>query len=608
MVVHGELLVIALTFGAALLGGRIATRFGYPSVLGELLGGILFGPPLLGILQPSEPLKLLGEFGILLMMVLIGMHLDIADLKKASTPGLLAAAGGFLVPAGLGVGLMYLFGEGGIGALFVGLAMGVTSLATKSRILVDLRILDTRIAHVLMVGALVSDLAVLLIFSAVIGDGGEAAGTPMTIVLASLRALAFLIVSYLIGTKVIPVIAARAPSRPDGATAYLLVVITGLFFGWMAEAAGLHAILGAFVGGLFLSSRQIGARTSREIQQRLTTLSVGTLAPLFFISAGFEVSLGVFQTDLALLLSVIVVATVGKIVGTAVMYVRSGNGWREGVVLGAGMNGRGAVEIIVAELALEQGLINQTVFSILVFMAIATTATVPVLLTQGVAWLRDRGELVKAGDRRAIMIVGAHPLARTAARLLGTGSPVILLDTNDSHVESARREGLTVFKGNALDDFVLQEAGIDQTMTFVAATANPEVNLLAVRSAQELGVNHVIVTVPESAGDKFDTMLEEIGADSLVIPDRGMSWDDAIRRGLVEHRTVITAEHSEDGTDGDDEPEGSIIFSLVIGDETDRRLASTSSTARDGEPVSQLIRRIGAEASPAPQADDQDEG
>jgi hypothetical protein len=245
------------------------------------------------------------------------------------------------------------------------------------------------------------------------------------------------------------------------------------------------------------------------------------------------------------------------------------------------------------------------VFSILVFMAIATTATVPVLLTRGVAWLRDRGELVKAGDRRSIMIVGAHPLARTAARLLGTGSPVILVDTNDSHVESARREGLTVYKGNALDDLVLQEAGIDQTMTFVAATANPEVNLLAVRSAQELGVNHVIVTVPESAGDRFNPMLEEIGADSLVIPDRGMSWDDAIRRGLVEHRTVITEENSEETGDGDDEPEGRIVFPLVIGDETDRRLASTSSTARGGEPVSQLIRRIGAEGSHAPLADDQ---
>ncbi|MEX1006022.1 MAG: cation:proton antiporter [Acidimicrobiia bacterium] len=591
--VHGELLVIALTFGVALLGGRLAVRYGYPSVLGELLGGIIFGPPIFGLLQPSEPLQLLGEFGILLMMVLIGMHLDLTDLRKASTPGLLAAAGGFLVPAGLGVGLMYLFGEGGIGALFVGLAMGVTSLATKSRILVDLRILDTRIAHVLMVGALVSDLTVLLIFSAVIGEG-EVTGTPSTIFVAGLRAVAFLIVSYFIGTKVIPVLAAKAPARPDGASAYLLVVMTGLFFGWMSEAAGLHAILGAFVGGLFLSGRLIGARTSREIQRRLTTVSVGTLAPLFFISAGFDVSLGVFRTDLLLLVSVIVVATVGKIVGTTILYIRSGNGWREGAVLGAGMNGRGAVEIIVAELALEQGLIDQTVFSILVFMAIATTATVPVLLTRGVAWLRDRGELVKAGDRRAVMIVGAHPLARKIARLLQPAVPVILLDTNDSHVEAARREGLTVHKGNALDDLVLEEAGIDQTMTFLAATANPEVNMLAVRSAQELGVVDVIVTIPATAGDRFDSMLEEIGADSLIIPDEGISWDDAIRRGLVEERTLPFGE-TDTETPDDGEAPGTIIFPIVVGDDSDRRLASRSVSPRDGEPYTVLVRRTGAQ-------------
>ena len=589
---HGELLVIALTFGAALLGGRLAVRYGYPSVLGELLGGIIFGPPILGILQPSEPLRLLGEFGILLMMVLIGMHLDLTDLRKASTPGLLAAAGGFLVPAGLGIGLMYLFGEGGIGALFVGLAMGVTSLATKSRILVDLRILDTRIAHVLMVGALVSDLAVLLIFSAVIGEG-EVAATPFSIFIAGLRALAFLIVSYLIGTKVIPVLASKAPARPDGASAYLLVVMTGLFFGWMAEAAGLHAILGAFVGGLFLSGRLIGARTSREIQRRLTTVSVGTLAPLFFISAGFDVSLGVFRTDLLLLVSVIVVATVGKIVGTTVLYIRSGNGWREGAVLGAGMNGRGAVEIIVAELALAQGLIDQTVFSILVFMAIATTATVPVLLTRGVAWLRDRGELVKAGDRRAVMIVGAHPLARHIAGLLQPTVPVILVDTNESHVEAARQEGLTVHKGNALDDLVLEEAGIDQTMTFLAATANPEVNMLAVRSAQELGVADVIVTIPVTAGNRFDSILEEIGADSLIIPDEGISWDDAIQRGLVEERTVPFGEEGSESSD-DGEGTGTIIFPIVVGADSDRRLASRSVSPREGEPYTMLVRRTGA--------------
>lgn len=586
---HGELLVIALTFAVALAGGRLAVRLGYPSVLGELLVGILFGPPLLGLLRPSEPIRLLGEFGILLMMILIGMHLDISDIRKASTPGLLAGAGGFLVPAALGIGAMYLFDRGGMEALFVGLAMGVTSIVTKSRILVDLRILDTRLAHVLVVGALISDLTVLLVFSAVIGEEGETGTLP--ILMAGLRAVAFLLGAYLIGTRLIPLIAARAPARPDGATAYMVILITGLSFGSMAEAAGLHAILGAFVGGLFLSPQVIGARTNREIQQRLTTISVATLTPLFFISAGFDVSLDVFRTDLGLLVSVIVLATVGKVVGTAALYVRSGNGWREGVVLGAGMNSRGGVDIIVAELALAQGLIDRTAFSILVFMAIATTATVPVLLTQGVAWLRNRGELVKAGDRRGIMIVGAQPLARVIARLLEASGPVTLVDTNEAHIESARADGLQVQKGNALDDLVLQEAGIEQAMTFVAATANPEVNLLASRSALEHGVGEVIVLIPESAADRFESMLSEIGAEELVVPKSSPVWDDAINRGLVEERSD---EVDEDGNLTIGTPPGDLLFPIAVGEREERRLVTRSSSPRPGEPVVSLVRRAEA--------------
>jgi Kef-type K+ transport system membrane component KefB len=595
--VHGELLVLVLTLAVAFGGGRLAIRFGYPSVLGELLGGVAFGPPLLGLLAPSEPVKLLGEFGILLMMVLIGVHLDLSDLRKASTPGLLAAAGGFLVPAGLGIGAMYLVGRGGHEALFVGLAMGVTSLATKSRILVDLRILDTRIAHVLMVGALVSDLTVLLIFSAVIGDGDAGAAS---IFLAGLRAVGFLLGSFLIGTRLIPIVARRVPTRPDGASAYLSVVILGLLFGWMAEIAGLHAILGAFVGGLFLSEHLIGARTSQEIERRLTTLSVGTLAPLFFVSAGFDVTLGVFRTDLGLLLAVILLATVGKVAGTAIFYIRSGNGWREGVVLGAGMNGRGAVEIIVAELALEQGLIDQTVFSILVFMAIATTATVPVLLTRGVAWLRDRGELVKAGDRRSIVIVGAQPLARMIASLLEPSErPVTLVDTNESHIALARAEGHHVHKGNALDDLVLQEAGIGQTMTLVAATANSEVNVLAARSALELGVSEVAIVGSEEDFERFESLLQGIDAELLVLPDDVAAWDDAIMRGLVSVRT------HEVGPDGHPAPptgDNESILPLVVGNGSDRRVVTKSGEPRPGEEIVFLVRQIGTpyRGSPTP--------
>ncbi|HUG07528.1 MAG TPA: cation:proton antiporter, partial [Acidimicrobiia bacterium] len=166
---HEEILMLALVLAAALVGGRIASRFGYPPILGEITAGILLGPPIIGILQDNEAIGVLGEFGILLMMLYIGMHLDLGDLKRASVPGLLAAVGGFIVPTAAGLILMLAVERTFLEALFVGLAMGVTSLATKSRILVDLKILDTRIAHVLVAGALLSDVAVLLIFAAVVG-------------------------------------------------------------------------------------------------------------------------------------------------------------------------------------------------------------------------------------------------------------------------------------------------------------------------------------------------------------------------------------------------------------------------------------------------------
>ena len=131
---------------AALAGGALAKRLGYPSILGELLAGILLGPPLLGVLGTDDGLAVLGEFGVLLMMLYIGIHIDLSDLRRASRAGLLAAAGGFLVPAGLGLTVTLAMGHSVPAALFVALAMGVTSLATKSRILIDLKLLDTRIS------------------------------------------------------------------------------------------------------------------------------------------------------------------------------------------------------------------------------------------------------------------------------------------------------------------------------------------------------------------------------------------------------------------------------------------------------------------------------
>ena len=535
---HAEVLMLALVLAAALIGGRLATRFGYPSILGELVAGILLGPPLVGVLSSNDAIDVLGEVGVLLMMLYIGMHLHLGDLRRASLPGLFAAIGGFLVPAGLGFALMLSVGRTFLESLFVGLAMGVTSLATKSRILVDLKILDTRIAHVLVAAALLSDVAVLIVFAAVVGPDAADGVSLATAGMTGLKTLGFGLAAWLIGTHLLPLVKKLIRGREiDRGAAFLAVVVFGLTFAWGAEAAGIHAILGAFIAGLVLDEGAIDAKVSRDVQGKLAGMSVGFLAPFFFVSAGFDVSLGVFQTDFPLLVTVIVLATLGKIVGTALFYLPSGNGWREGIVVGAGMNGRGAVEIIVAELALAQGLISTEVFSVLVFMAIFTTATVPILLTLGVRWLRRRGELVKAGDRNQVMIIGAGAFARALAGVLKPGSVVRLIDTNRANLVAGERDDLEVIYGSGLDEVALEEAGIANTARLIAATPNTEVNVLTAQLAVDFGVPEVSVVLRDSDTRTFSSQLST-GISVIRAPEDIAGWEHAIASGRVERSTV----------------------------------------------------------------------
>ena len=557
---------LLLVLVAALAGGRLAQRLGYPAILGELTAGIILGPPLLGLLQSDDALMALGKLGVILLMLYIGLHLDPRDIGNASKAGVLAAVGGFVVPAALGFGLMMIVANDPIAATFVGVAMGVTSLATKSRILVDLGILHTRIAHVLMAGALFSDIAALIVFGAVLGLAATGAIALSGIALAVVKAAAFLIGTWIIGTRLFPLIGMRLAARnADTSMVTFVTVLAGLAFAAAADAAGLHAILGAFLAGLYIREGVLPHNHLGSVERLMRGMSVGLLAPVFFVTAGFNVSFDVFREAPLLVVLVIVFATVGKILGTAVFYLPTGYGFREGLAVGAGMNGRGAVEIIVAELALAAGLIDANVFSILVFMAIATTATVPILLTAAVRHLKSRGELV-ADEREGIVIVGAGPTAREVARRLESDA-LILVDTNPDHCRGAEAMGFDVVKGNALDIDVLDEAGAANAEALFAITANGEVNLLAAQIASDrFGVPEVLVAMPEHTTNGMHEMLDEIGAQLMFGRTADLAtWDTDIERGAVGEVVYTVAPPERVLSDGRPvEPSAAAVESLAI--------------------------------------------
>ena len=530
-----SILNLLLVLVVAWLAGLLASRLGYPSVLGELLAGIILGPPLLGWLSGSEALAVLAEVGILLMMLYIGMEIDPSELRRASKGGFLAAIGGFLTPFVLCYLLVIWTGGSVLAAIFVGVAAGVTSLATKSRILVDLKLLDTRIAHVMMAGALIADTLSLVIFAAILGVAEAGSVDVAEIGLIALRAVGFFAVAALVGMKGLPVLGRLVQGLGRTAT-FTFVLLVGLLFAEMAELVGMHGILGAFLAGLFLREKVFGRSLSKDLMDLVRHASIGFLAPIFFVTAGFAVSLDVFSTDLGLLVGVIGLATVGKIAGTALFYLPTGHGWREGVTLGAGMNGRGAVEIIIAQIALSMGLISQDIFSILVFMAIATTATVPFFLKWGTDWLRRRGELVRSNqNREGVLIVGAGPTARALAQVLTRSHPVWLIDRNAEHCARAEADGLAVVRGNALEEQVLSAAHAAEARHFIALTDNAEVNALAAQLARTAFLIPDVHVVNSGNPEGHRALTDHLGSTTLfagatTLPD----WDYYIDHAEVE--------------------------------------------------------------------------
>ncbi|MEM7336911.1 MAG: cation:proton antiporter [Chloroflexota bacterium] len=565
-----ELSILNLLFVllAALIAGNISTRLGYPSIFGELAAGIILGPPMLGFLQASEPLEVLAEVGVLLMMLYIGMEIDPKELFKASWAGMLAALGGFITPFVLAYLVVTGLGGSNAAGLFVGIAAGVTSLATKSRILVDLKLLNTRIAHVLMAGALISDTLALIVFAAIIGifDGGGFTVTELGLVAG--KAILFFSVVAAIGLYVFPPLWRRLAKagftgRTFNAT---LILLIALLFAELAHLAGLHEILGAFLAGLFLREGTVlEPKLSHQLNDLVHDVSIGFLAPIFFVTAGFQVSLDVFQNSLLMLVAVTVVATVGKIVGTAVFYLPSGYGWREGVTVGAGMNGRGAVEIIIAQIGLELGIITPEIFSVLVFMAIFTTATVPVFLKWTTEWLERRGELVRSSEeRRGVLILGASPTARLLARHLADTGPVWLIDVNQHNCEMAKADGLNAIQGDGLDEDILQDADAESMRTFLALTPNPEVNVLAANIARDVFaipdikvlLTHANTVLRRSAERQGFTPIDAVWEDIL-------EWDMWIERGEVESVDVQVGEKQEIETLFDELHSGPDALALV---------------------------------------------
>jgi len=377
--------LIAVILLAAKAAGYLSVRLGQPSVLGELLVGILLGPSLLDLLhlpfiegeKLGETIKELGELGVLLLMFIAGLELHLDELTRNTKVSALAGIMGVLAPVALGTGTGLLFGFDTEAALFLGLTLGATSVSISAQTLMELKVLRTRVGLGLLGAAVFDDVLIILllsIFLAVVSGGTSLVG----ILLILLRMVIFLSVSVAFGLYVLPKLVRVTARLPVSQGVLSLAVVILLFYGVAAEVVGgMAAITGSFLAGLMFARCDEKVR----LEQGVSALAYGLLVPIFFVSIGLEVNVRDLQAEVLLLTGVIIViAILSKLVGSGLGARWAGFSWRESWQLGAGMVSRGEVGLIVANVGIGAGMVTGEEFSAIVGMVLASTIVTPPML------------------------------------------------------------------------------------------------------------------------------------------------------------------------------------------------------------------------------------
>jgi Kef-type K+ transport system membrane component KefB len=377
--------LLALFLFAAKFGGFLSTRLGQPSVLGELIVGVLLGPSLLDLLHlpfldthfVSEVIHQFAELGVLVLMFLAGLELHFSDLTKNRRVSTLAGLLGVVVPVGLGFLVGELLGFDFTHSAFLGLTLGATSVSISVQTLMELKVLRSRVGLSLLGAAVFDDILVILLLSIFLAFASGAIGF-LQILLVFGRILLFLALSVAFGIWGLPHLSRRI-SRMDisyGPLTFAIIIL--LAFGLAAElVGGMAAITGSFLAGLMFSRTP----EKKDIEPGLSAIAYSLFVPIFFINIGLSINIRTLHVSaIWTILLIVAVAILGKIVGAGAGALISKFSSREALQLGIGMVSRGEVGLIVANAGLSAGWLNNEIFSAIVITVLVTTLITPIML------------------------------------------------------------------------------------------------------------------------------------------------------------------------------------------------------------------------------------
>lgn len=374
----------------ARLFGWVFRKIGQPSVIGEIIAGIVLGPSLLGMYLPEFSqalfpaaslgnLQFLSQIGLILFMFVIGMELDLKVLKNKANDALVISHASIIIPFALGIGLAYYiyhrFAPPGIEflafSLFMGIAMSITAFPVLARIVQERGIHKTRLGTIVITCAATDDITAWCLLAAVIAivKAGTFLSSLYTIALALVYVLMMIFVvkpflkriGDLYGSK-------NKLNKPVVAIFFLTLIMSA----YATEVIGIHALFGAFMTGAIMPDI---AKFRSLFIEKVEDVSVILLLPLFFVFTGLRTQIGLINDPYLLQITgyIILVAVAGKFLGSAIAAKFVGQNWRESLTIGALMNTRGLMELVVLNIGYDLGVLTSEVFTMMVIMALVTT-------------------------------------------------------------------------------------------------------------------------------------------------------------------------------------------------------------------------------------------
>ncbi|WP_353170583.1 cation:proton antiporter [Flavobacterium sp.] len=370
--------------------GLICKKIGQPSVIGEIIAGIVLGPSFFGsyfpefsvVLFPTtslDNLKFLSQIGLIFFMFVVGMELDLRVLRNKAKEAVIISHASIIIPFTLGLVLAYTiytdFAPKGIEfisfGLFLGIAMSITAFPVLARIVQERGLQKTRIGAMVITCAAADDITAWCLLAGVIAivKAGSITSSLYIIVLSFIYVVAMI--------KLVRPFLRRIGNLYDTAEKITKPVVaifflTLLISSYLTEIIGIHALFGAFVAGVIMPDNM---KFRKMFIEKIEDVSLVVLLPLFFVFTGLRTEIGLLNSPELWKVCglIIVVAVVGKFIGSALAAKFVGQNWRDSLTIGALMNTRGLMELVVLNIGYDLGVLTKEVFAMMVIMALATT-------------------------------------------------------------------------------------------------------------------------------------------------------------------------------------------------------------------------------------------